>query len=322
MLSTPVAIIIFRRPDLTAKVLDVVRLAKPSSLYVIADGPRKDKPGEAEACAATRAVIDTVDWDCEVHRHYSDVNLGCGYRPSSGIDWLFDQVESAIILEDDCIPHPSFFGYCDELLQRYRDDERVMHISGCTYRAEPWHTDSSYFFSRFPAAWGWATWRRAWKYYDIKCKDWPALRGTGFLADLIGEPVVEAFWAKQFDEASLADQGLHFWDYQWAFACWANSGLAIFPRQNLVSNIGSGEHATHTVDKGWDWLFLPTFEMPLPLKHPVNVLHDADLDRAYVRQLLLPIAIPAMKKPSTGAVAALRRLLPRPFKRMAWKVIR
>lgn len=321
MCSTPVALIIFRRPDLTAKVLDEIRLAKPAEVYVIADGPRTNKPGDEEACAAARAVIDTIDWDCRVHKHYSDTNLGCGHRPASGIDWLFSQVESAIILEDDCVPHSSFFGFCEEVLDRYRDDERVMHISGCTYRADPWDTEDSYFFSRFPACWGWATWRRAWQHHDIHCKDWPRLRETGFLSDLLGEPTVEAFWAQQFEEAVRAEPGLHFWDYQWAFACWANSGLAVCPRQNLICNMGLGDDASHTAGGGLETMLLPTFEMALPLKHPKNVLHDADLDRRYVNELLLPGARPK-EVPQGGLSRRVKRMLPKSLKQSVKKIIR
>lgn len=321
-IKTPVALVIFRRPDLTAMVLDTVRAVKPPELYVIADGPRADKPGEAEACAAARAVIDTVDWDCRVHRHYSDTNLGCGNRPASGFDWLFDQVDSAIILEDDCIPHHSFFGYCEELLGRYRDDERVMHISGCTYRAEPWGIDDSYFFSRYPACWGWATWARAWKHYEFHCEDWPRLKETAFLEGVIGEPAVEAYWANWFDESNVTDPLLHTWDYQWAFACWANSGLAVCPRHNLVCNVGTGEGATHTTSNHTGTMALPTYEMPLPLRHPKNVLHDIDLDRRYVSELLLPEATGLPTAGRRGVQSTLTKLLPGSVKRRVKQLIR
>jgi len=325
MSSAPVALIIFRRPDLTAKVLDAVRAVKPPALYVIADGPRADKPDEAQACEAARAVIDTVDWDCQIHRHYSDTNLGCGHRPASGIDWLFQQVESAIILEDDCIPHPSFFGYCDEVLERYREDERVMHVSGCTYRAQPWDTDKSFFFTRFPACWGWATWRRAWQHYDIHCGDWPRLRDSRFMDDVTGEPAVSAYWANRFDEAWQSEDMIHHtWDYQWAFACWANSGLAICPRHNLISNIGWGDDATHTFGLDGDTMALPTFEMGLPLKHPENVLPDPVLNRQYVEELLLPSALKWQNrnKKSSPLNRMIKGALPGPVKRMIRRVIK
>lgn len=321
MLSTPVALIIYRRPYLTEKVLDAVRAVKPTDLYVIADGPRPDKLGEAEACAAARAVIDSVDWGCQVHRCYSETNLGCGHRPASGMDWLFEQVESAIILEDDCIPHSSFFSFCQELLERYKDDERVMHISGCTYRPETWDTDDSYFFSHFPACWGWATWARAWKQYDIHCGDWPVLRDKPFLSDLIGKPFVEKFWGDRFDEANQGDESLHFWDYQWAFNCWAHNGLSIFPKQNLVCNIGAGDSATHTTGDGLESMGLPTFEMQLPLRHPDVVAPNAAIDKQYVQEFLLPAATPRQRHTSKGVRGVVKRLLPQSVKQRVKQLI-
>ncbi len=150
MINTPVVLIIFRRPDLTARVLKAIAAVRPRTLLVVADGPRPDRPDDVEACAAARAVIERVDWDCEVVRNYSDVNLGCGRRPATGISWALERVDEAIILEDDCVPHPTFFRFCEEMLERYRDDERVMHIGGSTYQRRPIPTAYSYVFSQFP----------------------------------------------------------------------------------------------------------------------------------------------------------------------------
>ena len=156
-MTTPVALLIFNRPECTERVFAAIRQAKPSMLLAIADGPRPDRPDDIAKCAAARAIIDRVDWDCEVFKNYADTNLGCGVRPATGISWVFDRVETAIILEDDCIPHPDFFRYCDELLTRYRDDERVMHISGNNFWAGKYQHEDSYLFSRYTLSWGWAT---------------------------------------------------------------------------------------------------------------------------------------------------------------------
>ena len=165
---TPIVFLIFNRPDTTKRVFEAIRQAKPKKLLVVADGPRDDRQGEAEKCAAVRSIIDTVDWDCKVLTNYADVNLGCGLRVSSGLDWVFEQVEEAIILEDDCLPHPSFFPFCEEMLDLYRHDERIMHIAG-TNSLEEWKSDvQSYHFSYTGGIWGWATWQRAWKYYHFK----------------------------------------------------------------------------------------------------------------------------------------------------------
>src|SRR5215831_3805810 len=158
-MRTPVALIIFNRPDVTERVFAEIAHARPRKLLVIADGPRFNRPGEAEKCTATRAIIDRVNWECEVLKNYSDVNLGCGGRESSAMIWIFEQAEEAIILEDDTLPQPTFFRFCEELLEKYRDDERVMHISGDNWLFGQKRISDSYFFSHYCLSWGWASWR-------------------------------------------------------------------------------------------------------------------------------------------------------------------
>ena len=173
-METAVALILFRRPEQTARVFERIREARPENLFLIADGPRLGNAEDERECARARAVVEKVDWPCEVHRDFADQNLGLKRRIPSGLDGVFDEVEEAIILEDDCLPHPSFFPYCEELLARYRDDERIVHISGSQLLPEP-PSEWSYHFSRGPAVWGWATWRRAWRLFDVDLNDWHAL---------------------------------------------------------------------------------------------------------------------------------------------------
>jgi hypothetical protein len=288
MIDTPVVLIIFRRPDLTARVLEAVAAVKPRQLFVFADGPRSDRPEDAEACIAARAVIERVDWECDVHRYYSDVNLGCGRGPATGISWAFEHVEQAIVLEDDCVPHPSFFRFCGELLERYRDDQRVMHIAGSIYREQPLTTPHSYVFSQFNCAWGWATWRRAWSYFDATVALWPALRQTSWLRDVVGDPNAVRYWANEFDVANQRAGDVSYWDHQWTFACWANSGLSVVPRVNLVSNVGCGPNGTHTLWEADPIGNLPTCEMDFPLAHPPAVLQSRERDREFLREVILP----------------------------------
>lgn len=289
MLNTPVALIIFRRPQLTERVLAAVAAARPRKLLVVADGPRPDHPGDSANCSATRSLVDDrIDWDCEVIKHYSDVNLGCGRCPAEGITWVFEQVEKAIILEDDCVPHPSFFQFCEELLDRYGDDERVMHIGGSTYQRGELPIPSSYFFSCFNGAWGWATWRRAWKHFDAAVGPWPLLRDTSWLRDIVEHEDAVALWAKEFEGAYQAKGNVSYWDHQWTFACWANSGLSIRPRHNLVSNIGCIPDATHTLSSSDPRADLPAREMRFPLVHPPHVLQNRALDRKFLAEVILP----------------------------------
>lgn len=275
-LKTPVAFLVFKRPDTTEKVYEVIRQAKPPKLLVVADGPRPDKPGEAEKCAAVRAIIDRVDWDCEVLTNYADMNLGCKQRVASGLDWVFDTVEEAIILEDDCVPHITFFRFCEELLERYRHDERIMSISGLSVPKEIRRTDDSYHFSRYNRIWGWATWRRAWQFYDVEMRLWPEFRDKNFLNDILKDFQAVNYWMNVFQ--NCYEGQINTWDYQWKFACWVQNGLSIIPSVNFVRNIGFGDDATHTTHTKGPEAYLPLEEMPFPLRHPQFLISDAQTD--------------------------------------------
>lgn len=266
-MKTPVVFIIFNRPETTAKVFAAIRQAQPPKLLVIADGARSDRPGEAEKCAATKAIIDRVDWECEVLTNYSDINLKGMLRISTGLNWAFTQVERAIILEDDCLPHPSFFSFCEELLDRYQNDERIMAISGDNFQFGRNDTEYSYYFSRYPHCWGWATWSRAWQHYDIEMKLWPEIRDGNWLQAIFREQSTIKYWQKIF-QAIYEGRITHGWDYRWTFACWLRNGLIILPHVNLVSNIGFGSGASNTTDSTSKSANIPTQEMSFPLKHP------------------------------------------------------
>lgn len=288
MLNTPVVLIIFRRPDLTARVVEALARVRPRTLLVVADGPRPGRPDDIDACQSARAVIDTVDWPCDIVRQYSSVNLGCGHRPASGITWALEQVDRAIILEDDCVPHPTFFRFCEEMLDRYADDERVMHVAGSNLARAPLDTPYSYLFSLHNIGWGWATWRRAWRYFDPTVRMWEELRQTSWLPGLVRDPRGVRHWTEQFDRAYERRGDVSYWDYQWTFACWANSGLSIVPRTNLVSNVGCGPDGTHTLWDADPAGNVPVAEMAFPLTHPPRVLAARAWDEALVTGLIIP----------------------------------
>jgi hypothetical protein len=275
-LNTPIVLLIFNRPDMTEKVFRQVAQARPSKLLVVADGPRPERDGEAEKCAATRAIIERVDWDCEVLKNYSDENLGCRHRISSGLDWVFETVEQAIILEDDCIPHPTFYRFCEELLDKYRDDTRVMVISGDNFQYGRQRTSDSYYFSRYVHIWGWATWRRAWKHYDVNMRLWPTIRDNGWLHDMLSDSRAIHYWSKIF-QSTYAGQ-TNSWAYAWMFACWVQSGLTILPNVNLVSNIGFDTQSTHTQSSRVPYANMPTEPMTFPLQHPPYVIQNRQAD--------------------------------------------
>lgn len=272
--NTPVVLLIFKRPEQTAKVFEVVSQVKPPKLLVVADGPRHDKPEEAEKCAAARSIIDRVDWDCEVLTNFSDVNLGCKNRVSSGLDWVFSLVEEAIIIEDDCVPDSSFFRFCEELLERYRDVPEVMSITGENthgYQA----SDVSYYFSQYGFYWGWATWKRAWKLFDGSVKLWSGLRETNWLSNLLQNQEAAEYWSDIFEKTF---NGFNSWGYGWTFTCLVNQGLCAVANNNLISNIGFGEDAAHhtwSVDEIGN---LPVTSIQFPLQHPKSITRDREAD--------------------------------------------
>ncbi len=255
-LVTPIAFFIFNRPDLTQTTFEAIARMKPAKLLVVADGARSIE--EAEKCRATREVIEQVDWKCEVLTDYSEKNLGCKKRVASGINWVFSKVEEAIILEDDCLASPSFFEYCQTLLERYRNDKRVMHIGGGNFLFNQVKLDSSYYFSRYSfAGYGWATWRRAWQLYDPDMTSWTAFRDSGNL-DLLFEDAYERdYWRSILERTWSGD--IDTWDFQWFYTCWMNGGLCALPNVNLVANLGFRADATHT-HTAYERSYLATIE--------------------------------------------------------------
>ncbi len=283
-MNTPVAFFIFKRPDTTKKVFEAIRQAKPSQLLVVADGPRPDRADEADRCAASRSIIDQVDWDCEVITNYSDINLGCKHRLASGLDWVFSTVEEAIILEDDCLPHPTFFGFCEELLDRYKNDDRIFLISGQNVQKTPRVTDTDYYFSRYTHCWGWASWRRAWRHYDVDMKLWPIFRDQQLLqASLADDPYALKVWNRVFQ--GMIDQPIDTWDYQLQFASWTQNGLSIVSNVKLVENIGFGVDGTHTTGTENFYTEIPLQGVTLPLRHPLFVVRNQVADRFTQRVL-------------------------------------
>jgi hypothetical protein len=239
--STPILLTAFNRPDNAARVFDEIRKIRPKQLFWAVDGPRKDRPGEDALCKKTQDIIKRVDWECEVKTLFRTENLGCGYAVAKAIDWFFENVEEGIIFEDDDLPDPTFFRFCQELLEYYRDDRRIMHISGDNFQHGKKRGDASYYFSRYTHIWGWATWRRAWKYYDYK---------------YISRTTYDKAWLR-----SVHDQ----------------KGLAVLPNVNLVSNIGYGGDSTHTSGDS-PFSDMPTRPMQFPLIHPKKIKRDVMAD--------------------------------------------
>lgn len=279
--TPPVLFLIFNRPELTLRVFEQIRRARPGQLFVAADGPHTNVPTDVELCAQTRQIIQSVDWNCEVNTLFREENLGCRQAVSSAIDWFFEHVEAGIILEDDCLPHPTFFRFCAELLERYRDDKRVMAISGRSLQLRRKRTRYSYYFSRYNHIWGWASWRRAWRYYDVTMEHWPTLKNSGELRVLESSSAVE-YWTRIFQ--AVYEGKIDTWDYQWTFACWLQKGLTALPYRNLISNIGFGPDATHTTGNS-KAANLQITAIEFPLRHPPAIIRDKSMD-AYMENNL------------------------------------
>lgn len=277
--TPPVLILAYRRPDLVSEVMAAVADARPSQLFLACDGPHPDRPGEGELVAATRQAMEgAITWECEVRTRYSPVHQGCRRGVESAISWFFRHVKEGIILEDDCIPHPDFFSYCAELLERYRHDARVMHVSGDGSIPHPGASpDASYVFSAEALVWGWATWRRAWERYDADLNHWSQMRTS--LAERLAvfrrRPATR-WWSEVLDSLFF-DNKPDSWAYRWSFSVMLKRGLCIIPAVNLVSNVGFREDSTHTFSPTSRRANAPALGL-LPLRHPefIGVRHRAD----------------------------------------------
>ncbi len=265
-MDTPILLLIFNRPHQTLRILESIRQQQPARLFIAADGPRQHKDGEAALCQQTRdLVLRQIDWPCEVHTLFRQHNLGCATAVSAAIDWFFSQVEEGIILEDDCMPDPSFYNFCTTLLDRYRHDTRMMHIGGSNYQAGVKRGDASYYFSRYAHIWGWATWKRAWELYDFTL-----LRYRG--ASTEGVPAAFSRDLKAFYE-----QKMDTWDTQWFLSVLFNKGFAITPNTNIIRNIGYGKEATHTKSKP-AWFKKMAYGTITQLTHPSEITVDEAAD--------------------------------------------
>jgi hypothetical protein len=271
----PVLFLVFNRPVPTSQVFEAIRAACPDKLYVAADGPRSNRPGEAESCAQVRSLVDRVDWPCEVKTLFREQNVGCRRAVSEAITWFFENEEEGVILEDDCLPSPDFFRFCGEALHTYRDEHRVMHVGGHVLLEAPDKEDL--FFSRLVPIWGWATWRRAWNAYDTDMSR----------NDELDQLPLKKWYGSQASNVRKAIRRIHddkvdAWGARWALSVLVNDGLSVVPRSNLISNVGFGKDATHTkVDS--HLANRPFGELGTVLTRKADLSSDPAYDEAYLR---------------------------------------
>jgi len=244
-LNTAILFLVFNRPETTSRVFEVIKKIRPKRLYVASDGPRLSKINEVEKVNLVRKIATAVNWPCEVKTLFRKQNLGCKLAVSSGIQWFFENEEQGIILEDDCLPHLDFFYFCEKLLEKYRNDEKILTITGDNFQNGIMRGSNSYYFSKYFHCWGWATWRRTWDCYDGEIKFWPKWKQSADWINKFPDKIERKYWSSIFDKVYLNQ--IDTWDYPFMVSLWNKGGLNLIPNVNLVSNIGFGPEATHTI---------------------------------------------------------------------------
>lgn len=284
MFQTPILVILFNRPACAVKVFDKLKKLKPAELYIAADGPRENVSADIEKCKATRKIFDNINWDCKVTKLFQEKNLGCKVGVSSAITWFFENVNEGIILEDDIVPDLSFFPFCENLLNFYRNDTRVMMISGFNHHNQ-WETGKySYFFSFYGGVWGWATWRRAWRLNDLAMNNWGEIKSQSVLKKVLCQD--DKYIKCREDLLNIAFKNkVNTWDYQWSLSRIANSGLSIIPVKNMINNIGFGVDATHTYKRDNKEDQFLVYKCNFPLIHNPFVIPDRKYDDLFMKNI-------------------------------------
>ncbi len=278
----PILIIAWRRPEKTLRIIEKIKEINASKVYIACDGfDKKNNRYESNIIATRKILKEKIDWNCEKKYLFSNYNQGCKYGVSSAINWFFKNENEGIILEDDCLPHLDFFIFCEELLEKYRTDERIWSITGQNIQLGKTFGENSYYFSKYSHCWGWATWKRCWEKYDSEIKSWPKIKDAKIIEDLFTSKREINYWKRIFDNIYYHSEP-DTWDYQWTYICLVNSGLTIIPNKNLIENIGFDDEATHTKEEVFDSR-LENFKRfssgLLPIKHPNNIIKSKKADR-------------------------------------------
>ncbi|OGR56373.1 MAG: hypothetical protein A3I11_04160 [Elusimicrobia bacterium RIFCSPLOWO2_02_FULL_39_32] len=273
--DTPILFIIYNRPDLTEKIFNQIRLIKPKKLFVAADGPKQGKKGDIEKCQAARNILTQIDWQCEVNTLFSNSNLGCKIGESKPMNWFFDNVSEGIIIEDDTLPDTSFFYFCENLLNYYRSEERVSMISGNNFQFGIKRGSASYYFSKITHTWGWASWRRAWRSYDVQIKTFPTFRKENKIKEIFEHEGLQKYFLQNLE--GTYKNKLDTWDYQWTYAIWLQDGYCIIPNVNLIKNLGFRSDATHTKTYNEKCSNMDVGEIK-EIIHPSQIRRDQDAE--------------------------------------------
>lgn len=281
--KSPLLLLIFNRPDTTLRVFEQIKKAKPGKLYIAADGPRIENTTDNELCEQARSVTRMIDWDCELQTFFSEENRGCKQAVYTAINWFFEHEDEGIILEDDCLPADSFFYFCDAMLEKYRNDDRINTITGTNLQSGNKWGNASYYFSQFSNIWGWATWKGFWKNYDPYLSSYSENDAATQIKNIFDDVFLQEEWLEIFRK--IKANKIDTWDYQLQFLTFFNNGLCVTPNVNLISNIGFRNDATHTNNPGHHahHANLPTEEIT-EIIYPESFLPQKEADYFFLKK--------------------------------------
>jgi len=273
-MKIPIVVVIFNRPDKSKKLYESLSIYKPDTLFIISDGPRKNFESDKEKVIRSRKIFENIDWKCEVFFNKSETNLGCRERIISGLNWVFNKVEKAIILEDDCIPSEEFFIFMENMLDRYRTNIKIASISGSNIISSWNKNKESYLYSKYFTSWGWGTWRDRWQTLDSNLDNLDKIKKTKFLKSYLGSFRAWFYWHYRLDK--VKNRKIDSWAIIWAYTNFINEKLHVIPKNNLIDNIGIGTDSTHT--KAIPVPHIPPHKIKnklvFPLIHPINIAPD------------------------------------------------
>lgn len=292
MFNTPILLIAFNRPNTTKIVFESITRIKPNKLYIAIDGPREGVAEDREKTKEVADIFKKIPWECELHLLIREKNRGCKDSVSSAINWFFENEESGIILEDDCVPNIDFFGFCSELLQKYKNKDEIYMITGDNFQNGICRGEFSYYYSKLTHVWGWATWRRAWKNYDVNMSFWPKFKKSKEYKEIFHIQTARKYFSTIFD--AVYNGKIDTWDYQWTACVWYNQGLSVTPNKNLVKNIGFGPEATHTKIETMRSRNQIT-EKILPLNSPNVIYRNYKADEYVFKNILRVSKISSLK---------------------------
>jgi hypothetical protein len=304
-IKTPVLLIFFSRPDTFRLVFNEVKKARPAKLFLACDGPRDSVDNDIHAIKECRNIAEDIDWECEVYKNYLDTNVGCGTMPYTSIKWALNYVDRLIILEDDCVPNFSFFGFMEDALEQYINDTRIGMVSGTNHFFE-WNCGlNSYCFTKTGAIWGWGTWARVWEKYSFGVKGIESKYLKELLFKEINLKQIAKKRIKKWENINKdvsKGKSITYWDYQFGYLKYTQSYLTIVPKYNLITNIGIGEDSTHaknTLKMKWklgEMFFIPTKEIEFPIRHPEAIICDRKYDEKYYKEIGNPNILYRIKR--------------------------